>query len=811
MSGKKKQTEEGEKNSFALDIAHDTKRSVAAVFSFVFTLFLALGFLGQAGIVGEYTNKMFALGFGWGKWLFPVLLVLVGLVLLRRKIKLYVATIIGLAIIYISLLGLFHVFFSVENLYTIAQSGQGGGLVGYFIAMTLIKFTGLIVAIVLLLALLVAGVLITYNSSIIPLFDKCVRFLRYKFAQKRKRDDDHNSDDESENSVEDDDDDDDDDDYGYDDDDDDDDDESGKDKDQDQKDDGIDKNDLNEEEQENLAVSGNITNVRFDEDQIMSEDPKHIEGTGEGTGDSGTDTEGMEELAEDVADEQKEERAIEWELPPIKLLERSSNKAVAGDAESRQDMIYQTLQQFGIEVTTEGYRVGPTVTQYRFRPADGVRLEKITSLNNNIAMALAAHPIRIEAPIPGKSLVGIEVPNRTSAIVTLREMFESDKKLQSKLTLVLGKDVSGEYLLGNLDKMPHLLVAGATNSGKSVCINSILLSLLYQNTPDELELILVDPKRVELSRYKGIPHLKTPVIVEGKKVIHALKWAVGEMEKRYKLLESLGAINLESYNAKVQKKKKKGSDDELVPLKYLIIVIDELADLMETQGKEIEGAVMRLAQMARAVGIHLIVSTQKPIAKVITSLIKSNITTRIAFKVAGQIDSRTILDKGGAEKLLGKGDMLYVTATASEPRRVQGVYVSEKEVERVVRFLRKQSKKNGFDEHDEVIKDLDGASPGPELGDGETEEHEDELFMEARGIVIQEKRASTSLLQRRLRIGYNRAARLIDEFESMGIISPQDGAKPREVLIGRDSPEGTVEGDELEESIEDQKKRDSWQ
>ena len=426
---------------------------------------------------------------------------------------------------------------------------------------------------------------------------------------------------------------------------------------------------------------------------------------------------------------------------------------------------------------------GPTVTQYTLRPAVGVKLSKITSLNSDLSLSLASHPIRIEAPIPGKSLVGIEVPNRKAALVGLKDLLEAEefKDTSYFLPLALGRDVAGYPIFGPLEKMPHLLIAGATGSGKSIAINSIILSLLYKHSPDLLKFIMIDPKRVELSLYNGIPHLITPVIIDNKKSINALRWLVKEMERRYEVISRSHTRDIFSSNSKQISKKQ-----TLMP--FIVLIIDELADLMAAYGRDLEGSVVRLAQMSRAVGIHLIVSTQRPSVEVITGLIKANITSRVAFQVASQVDSRTILDMSGAEKLLGSGDMLYLAGDTGKPRRLQGPIVSEKEVKGVVKFLKDQEyegeeEKIGGTLEESLAQSIEGGTGFDALGRGDFSEDDDLLFGEAKETVIQAKKASASLLQRRLRVGYARAARLLDILEEKGIVGPADGAKPREVLV----------------------------
>ncbi|MBU0707029.1 DNA translocase FtsK [Patescibacteria group bacterium] len=471
---------------------------------------------------------------------------------------------------------------------------------------------------------------------------------------------------------------------------------------------------------------------------------------------------------------------------PINLLDDKNIRPTSGDIDGNAEIIRKTLENFNIDVEMGEVKVGPTVTQFTFRPAEGVKLSQITGLSNDLALALAAHPIRIEAPIPGKSLVGIEVPNQKVAIVGLRGIIDSKdfKKKIGGLTFGLGRDVAGNVVLANLESMPHLLIAGATGSGKSVCIHSLIISFLYQNSPEQLKFIMVDPKKVELISYSDIPHLLTPVITEVDKTINSLKWCVNEMDRRYHLLSESGKKNIAQYNNSVLVNK----------LPYIVIVIDELADLMSQVAQEVEGIIIRLAQMARAVGIHLIVSTQRPSVDVITGLIKANITSRIAFSVASLMDSRTILDYAGAEKLLGRGDMLFTSSELSKPRRIQGALVTEAEIDKVVNFLKNYSEPQYVEEVTE--KQTSQSTSGFEdLGD-------DDLLSSAKDVVWRANKASASLLQRRLRIGYARAARLLDLLEEEGIIGPGDGAKPRDILIEEPDDNIDVPDNENEETEE---------
>lgn len=467
-----------------------------------------------------------------------------------------------------------------------------------------------------------------------------------------------------------------------------------------------------------------------------------------------------------------------WAYPPLSLLsDLPTQKADRGDIKRIASVIEKTLQSFGIEARVAEVNLGPAVTQYALEIALGTKVSKITSLSNDLALATEAPTgqIRIEAPIPGRNLIGIEIPNRSLEIVTLKTMLSSNimQKLRSKLTVALGLDVSGNPLVADIAKMPHVLIAGTTGSGKSVLINSFISSLLFRGSPAEVKLILIDPKRVELTGYNGIPHLLTPVIVEVEKILSSLKWALGEMDRRYKIFAERGVRNIDSYNEL--------SGFQALP--YIIIFIDELADLMAFAPVEVEDAITRLAQMARATGIHLVVSTQRPSVDVITGLIKANIPCRIAFNVSSMIDSRVIIDMPGAEKLLGRGDMLYIPPDQAKPTRVQGTFVSEKEVRKLVDYLKAKAPHVEYTE--EVIKQQVVLKKG---GVASGMDGRDPFFEEAIRIVCQYDRASASLLQRRLSIGYARAARVLDQLEEMGVVGHGEGSKPRDVLV-RDAEE----------------------
>jgi DNA segregation ATPase FtsK/SpoIIIE, S-DNA-T family len=473
----------------------------------------------------------------------------------------------------------------------------------------------------------------------------------------------------------------------------------------------------------------------------------------------------------------------DYQLPPLHLLKRPKK----ADQSSEYELIHanaakleRTFQSFGVKARVTQVHLGPAVTKYEVHPDVGVKVSKIVSLSDDLALALAAKDIRIEAPIPGKSAIGIEVPNSEVAVVSLREVLESKEndKPDAKLLIGLGRDITGEAVLAELNKMPHLLVAGATGSGKSVCINGIITSILMRAKPHEVKLMMIDPKMVELNVYNGIPHLLAPVVTDAKKASQALKKVVSEMERRYELFSHTGTRNIEGYNEFVKRHNlETGEKQPLLP--YIVVIVDELADLMMVASNDVEDSITRLAQMARAAGIHLIIATQRPSVDVITGVIKANIPSRIAFAVSSQTDSRTILDMGGAEKLLGRGDMLFLPVGASKPIRVQGAFLSDEEVEEVVNFVISQQKAQY---QEEMIPD-----DQPDA----TEDVDDDLYEEAVQLVAEMQTASVSMLQRRFRIGYTRAARLIDEMEARGIVGPYEGSKPRAVLIPKPSEEQT--------------------
>lgn len=728
-----KNTEHRSKSNTTQGLAPYTKHGLAVVFLFALALILLLSFFDLAGVVGDYIRKILFLSLGWVAYGLPLTLLLVGYVFLVTEQLLRPRQFVGLGFLVIGLTALIHSGLEINQGRLAAAAGRGGGFLGYIVFYPLAQALGKWGAVVLLVAVTVGGLLVLFETSLAELAAKVFIPLKNLLIAIQKILPNGRS-------------------------------------------------PLNDHTPVTSPLSSRVNEKDFSQFHDTNFSPRPVTMT----------------ASEDVSEEKtkikaqpplleiKKTRAPKIEVP-LELLSDHDGEPTAGDIEANQEKIQRTLANFGIEVEMGSVNVGPTVTQYTLKPAEGVKLASITALANDLALALAAHPIRIEAPIPGQSLVGIEVPNKTIATVSLREILSSEefKHRQSNLTVALGKDVAGRAQVADIERMPHLLIAGATGSGKSVCINSIIISLLYTNSPDELKLIIVDPKRVELASYNDVPHLLTPVITDVPKTINALKWVVGEMDRRYQVLSQARKRNLASYN-----------QSAVEPLPYILVIIDELADLMAVAAAEVETAIIRLAQMARAVGIHLIVATQRPSVDVITGLIKANITSRLAFAVASQTDSRTILDSAGAEKLLGRGDCLFISADLSKPRRLQAALVTDAEIERVTTFL-KQSAKPDYD--NSVIEKAGRSGVGGDLAsvDG------DDLLDEAQALVVKTQKASASFLQRRLRVGYARAARLLDLLEERGVVGPGEGAKPREVLIRPTAADFDNQSELADSSVED--------
>ncbi len=767
------------------------RRSVGALFIFSLAVFFTLSFFAQAGVFGLYINRGIGYALGWGKWIFPLILFLITWFLLQKSSRLYYVSIVGIGVSFIALLGILHLFIPPEEMAFVASEGRSGGYIGYSIAWGMYTFFGLIASSVFLGIFFVSGILVAFGLSLLPFFET----FKGHFAQKiivRKKAEENISLKEKDHLSK----------QG----------EQDESKEEEQGEDvekvTIDEdNEEKQEEEKKKKDTPFVKNIQFEEDYrdaFMNEKPlSQKEEPNKQSFEEKTRESFFEKEQEEKGIIKKRKRIKEskWKLPPLQFLEKSEKPVSPGDSEKKKRIIIDTLDQFGIKVSPEMEKIGPTVTQFRFRPAPGVRLEKIASLSSNLTYALAAHSIRVEAPIPGESLIGIEVPNARTSSVRLRDMLESHTfgkfKKENELPIILGKDISGECICASIAKMPHLLVAGATGSGKSVCIHSIILSLLYSYSPDQLKFIFVDPKQNEFLLYEGIPHLRTKVVVEAKKVMGALSWAIGEMEKRYTLLAKQGSRDIASYNKKIQEGSYIG-EEELKPLPFVVIIIDEFSDLMMTNGKELERSIVRLAQKSRAVGLHLIIATQRPSVETITGLIKSNISARIALRVISYTDSRTIIDSAGAEKLLGLGDMLYLNAERPKPKRIQGAFISEEETKQVVEYLvmQKKSWKSELDEDSENENENEDENEKlDENGELDLDAYaneeknkqriiQDEYFDEAKEIIIQGGEGSASLLQRNLNIGYNRASKLLDALEREGIVGPKDGQKPRKVLVG---------------------------
>lgn len=720
---------EKEKEEKKSGLKTQTKNGIVAVVFFVFALFFLMSKFSMAGVAGSFVGEKLNLLLGVGDILLPALFVLLGISFIKSETPdIGWKSVVGAVMFLLSSLGIID----------IVSGKHSGGLLGEVLSTPFVTLFDVYASTIFLGAILIISVLVIFDTklALIPFLTKIWNFILRRKAPASVQDS------------------------------------------------GEAKEEIKPSETEPLEDAE-------EEKETAGEKIKKALGVGKK----------KSEEEEEMPIRKRQGGLISTYVPPpLTLLEEDQGKPNTGDIKANANIIKRTLLNFGIEVEMDEITIGPTVTRYALKPAEGMKLSRIIALQNDLSLALAAHPIRIEAPIPGKSLVGIEIPNKTKSIVGLATLLGDDKFQNSAkpLTTALGRNIGGKSIFGNLAKMPHCLVAGTTGSGKSVTIHSMITSLLYRNGPDDLKFILIDPKRVELTLYNNIPHLLTPVITDAKKAILALKWAAKEMDRRYDILESESVRDIESYHnnvfGKVKSQKAKAKTSEEVAeakseeintdrMPYIVIIIDELADIMSSYPRELESAIVRLAQMSRAVGIHLILSTQRPEVNVITGLIKANIPARIALKVSSQVDSRTILDAGGAEKLLGAGDMLYSSGEA-QPERLQSAFISEGEVKKVVNYLADAYK----DEVSEEIALSSGSISADKsifestLDNDEDLEDDDEMYEEARACVIEAGRASTSYLQRKLKLGYARAARLMDKLEERGVIGPGDGAKPREVL-----------------------------
>ena len=711
---KKKRKKNNDEDGFSL--SSETKRGIVAVFLLAFTALVILAFFHSAGSLGEVLNNGLAWLFGWDRFILPLfLLILAATALFPERGRFSLWNHIGVILFFLSFNGLLHLLLLWDLAASQQNISEAGGIIGTLLGNLIPGFAGFWGGLVILLAILSVGLMLIFNISIRQLIDAPQTVSEWMGQLKH-----FGKDEEEEEDWED------------------------------------EEEDWEEEEEEEEVLEDD------DEEELIIDDTEEIE-------------EEEEEPIKKIAKKKKKKRKKNYAGIPLQLMDLSTSRASSGDVERNKEMIQKTFEHFGIDVEMGDTATGPTVTQYTLRPARGIKLSRILGLQNDLALALAAHPIRIEAPIPGKSLVGIEVPNQKIATVTLRDLLESKsfKRRKSPTTVPLGKDVSGKTWIAPVEKMPHMLIAGATGSGKSVCLNTIIVSLMYQNSPEDIRFILVDPKRVELNVYEGVPHLLVPPITKVEDTVNALKWTVREMERRLDLLSKFKARDINSYNEKAEER-----------LPKIVVAIDELADLMSNSGREVEAAIVRIAQMARAVGIHLILATQRPSVDVITGLIKANIPTRLAFAVASQTDSRTILDCAGADKLLGRGDMLYTSAETSKPKRLQGAFLSEEEIQDIVKHLKRED----LADYNHAV--TEGTGSASVFGDND--EDSDPLIEDAIQAILQSDRASTSFLQRRLRVGYARAARMMDILEQMGIIGEGRGAKPREILITEWPPGGDL-------------------
>ncbi|TSC78913.1 MAG: DNA segregation ATPase FtsK/SpoIIIE, S-DNA-T family [Candidatus Peregrinibacteria bacterium Gr01-1014_25] len=737
----------------------ETRRSISGVVQVTAAVLLFLALRNEAGIVGEQVHRGLVFLFGrWGS-LFPAFLFASGILhLVTSTSRMQIKRSVGLLIMLFSFLGLMHVGAPLEEIGP--RRNELAGAIGFLMSAPFHLVASRAVGFAVLGASFIIGIVLAFEANVAALVDLLRSWLAPSRATRRKKEDAISVEDLDESAA----------------------------------DDAIADEDADLVEDDREAPELNIVRPAFakanEEKASLAQSLMKKE----------AQKAVKEKLRRAGVLEMKDTRYEEWTFPSLELLDAAHSQLTVDDEQLKVQakLIEEKLAEFGIDVTVRDARPGPTVTQFTLQPAEGVKLSKIASLKDDLSLTLAAQSLRIEAPIPGKSLVGIEMPNEIRTMVHLREILESPqfRKDSSSLAFPLGRDVSGEAVVASLGDMPHLLIAGATGSGKSVCMNVFLSALLYQNAPDDLKFILVDPKRVELMPYNGIPHLLTPVITDADKALQALRWAVAEMGRRLHRFSENGVRNIDEYN------EKQTDDSTLLP--RIVIVIDELADLMMRQyRRDTETMIVRIAQMARATGMHLIIATQRPSVDVITGLIKANIPTRIAFRVVSSVDSRTILDGIGAEDLLGKGDMLYMTASTPKPVRIQGIFISTKETERVINAV-KIAGGGKITEQIGLAEDAEESDDGEESGGNGVPAHidleaddngGDDLFFEAVKVVREAGKASASLLQRRLQVGYARAAKLLDIMEEKGLIGPAEGAKPRKIYMQSAAPVGSADED----------------
>ncbi|PIR97565.1 MAG: cell division protein FtsK [Candidatus Doudnabacteria bacterium CG10_big_fil_rev_8_21_14_0_10_41_10] len=726
-----------------LNLSEGTKRGIAIIVFLLATAISLFGILDLAGGFGDLVTKLLFLVFGNVAYVTPAVFLAVSLSLFLggrlsprfdnkesepEKQSSMFRSYLGMGLFVLSITGLLHLFAIRDGnatAFELVKLGHGGGYMGIFTSFPLYSLMGFGASMIVMVAMLLISILIAFNLSLHGVFGAITGLFKFRSVTSGKTEPEKLKDNIKINTMEN---------SGF----------SAK------------------------SIAGKISPLATtQESEIYSTEVKDenlIDGN-EAMGEK------FDESDTDLGETPDGYKKGTWALPAYDLLEDTKSGVDSGDVESTVKVIKKTLEDFGVNVEMGEVNVGPTVTQYTFRPAVGVKLSRITGLHSNMALALAAPSLRIEAPIPGQSLVGIEVPNKSSTLVRLKELLQSDvfTKHSSSLAFALGRDVAGHPIVANLAKMPHLLIAGATGTGKSVCINTTICSFLFKNSPEELRIIMIDPKRVELTLYNGIPHLLTPVVTDHKQAVNALKWMVREMDNRYKKLQNARKRNIDEYNQ---------NGNERMP--YIVLVVDELADLMTVAKNDVEASIVRLAQMARAVGLHLVLATQYPKAEIITGLIKANINSKIAFAVNSQVNSRVILDSPGAETLLGNGDMLYTAANLPKPKRIQAPFISEKEVSRLVGFIKDQS---GPVDYQEEILEKPKSGFSQSGVDGGDDDADDEMIGLAIEEITRARKASATLLQRRLKVGYSRAARILDILEERGMIGPAQGAKPREIYI----------------------------
>ncbi|MBI3632829.1 MAG: DNA translocase FtsK [Candidatus Vogelbacteria bacterium] len=719
-----------------------TRHGIAAIVSLIFAIFLVMANFGAAGPAGKFFYSFLYSLFGSGYLLFPLAFILSSIsFLMPDRDNLLSVSLIGSGFFLISSLGIIDIVFN-----TATDGDITGGLVGHLVSLPFLRLFDKSLSIILLIAISIISILIMFETHLSLEWN----FFGKKLFKSTEESDENKEIEKTEN-----------------------------------------------ENQKIAAAEASLKQPELPQKEVGLEPHKEERARK-------TVTEKIESFFDDNLHVKS---GKQFDPPPLSLLEKDIGKPIVGDIKANANIIKRTLLNFGIDVEMDEISIGPSITRYSLKPAEGIKLSRILALQNDLALALAAHPIRIEAPIPGKSLVGIEIPNSTKSTVGLGTLLASKKFQESDRPLLvpLGKGVSGIPYFSDIAKAPHMLIAGATGSGKSVTIHTIITSLLYRNAPEHLRFIMIDPKRVELTLYNGIPHLLTPVITEPKRAILSLKWAAKEMERRYNILEQAKVRDIGSYHKLVAEKqaanKEDGSQQAGESMPFIVVIIDELADIMSAYPRELESAIVRLAQMSRAVSIHLVLSTQRPSVEIITGLIKANVPSRIALQVPSQIDSRTILDMPGAEKLLGAGDMLYISGDTSKPIRVQSGYISENEVKKVVSYLINKYKEELPDEinitdvgtyTNEGNIELSGS-----IGDDSMDGSDDDMYEEARELVVKTGKASASYLQRKLKLGYARAARIMDMLEEKGVIGPSDGAKPRDVYEKDQSAVLEKEADKL--------------